>query len=178
MNRDSTRAASRESGVVVRELVAGDVDAVVALSIRAWEPVFVSFRDLLGPRLYERFYPDWKSQQAADVRAALDANPTWIGECDGAVAGFVNVIFRPDDASGEIYMIAVDPAFQRRRVAATLTDHALDEMRARGLTLATVGTGADPGHAPARRTYEAAGFTPWHQVLYVRLLDAGVPIGE
>jgi ribosomal protein S18 acetylase RimI-like enzyme len=68
-------------------------------------------------------------------------------------------------------MIAVDPTYQRRGVAGTLTDLALDEMRARGLTLATVGTGADPGHAPARRTYEAAGFTPWPSVLYVRMLD-------
>jgi ribosomal protein S18 acetylase RimI-like enzyme len=148
-----------------------DVDAIVDLSLRAWEPVFASFLDLLGPRLFGRFYPEWKSQQATDVRAALAANLTWVGVCDGAVAGFVNVIMKTDDLSGEIYMIAVDPTYQRRGVAGTLTNLALDEMRARGLTLATVGTGADPGHAPARRTYEAAGFTPWPSVLYVRMLD-------
>jgi ribosomal protein S18 acetylase RimI-like enzyme len=159
------------SGIATREMRADDVDVVVDLSIRAWEPVFASFLDLLGPRLFARFYPDWKSQQASDVRDALEANLTWVGTCDGAVAGFVNVIMKPDDKSGEIYMIAVDPRYQRRGVASTLTNLALDEMRSRGLTLATVGTGADPGHAPARRTYEAAGFTPWPSVLYVRMLD-------
>jgi hypothetical protein len=33
-----------------------------------------------------------------------------------------------------------------------------------------IGTGGDPGHAPARRTYEAAGFTPLPLVRYYRLL--------
>jgi len=45
-------------------------------------------------------------------------------------------------------------------------------MRSHGVTLATVATGADPGHGPARRTYESAGFMPWPNMLYVQLLDA------
>jgi ribosomal protein S18 acetylase RimI-like enzyme len=164
-------ARMRTAAVTVRAIEPGDVDAVVGFSVQAWEPVFQSFQQLLGPRLFARFYPEWQRQQADDVRAAIETNPTWVGVCDGAVAGFVNVKFDEAESSGEIYMIAVDPSFQRRGVAGTLTEHALDEMRARGLTLATVGTGADPGHAPARRTYEAAGFTPWPHVTYVRMLD-------
>ena len=74
------------------------------------------------------------------------------------------------DRSAEIYMIAVDPAVQRRGVASLLTEHALDEMRTRGMDLAIVATGGDPGHAPARATYEKAGFTPCPQVWYSRLL--------
>jgi hypothetical protein len=31
-------------------------------------------------------------------------------------------------------------------------------MKEFGMALATVGTGADPSHAPARRAYEKAGF--------------------
>ena len=45
-------------------------------------------------------------------------------------------------------------------------------MRNHGITLATVATGAEPGHAPARRTYESTGFTPWPNVLYVQHLDS------
>jgi hypothetical protein len=62
----------------------------------------------------------------------------------------VNVILTPDDASGEIYMIAVDPRFQRDGVAATLTHRALEAMRSRGITLGTDG-GGDSGAAPAGR---------------------------
>jgi hypothetical protein len=43
-------------------------------------------------------------------------------------------------------------------------------MRARGIDLATVSTGGDPGHAAARRTYESAGFTAFPQVWYAKLL--------
>jgi hypothetical protein len=32
-------------------------------------------------------------------------------------------------------------------------------MREAGMRIAIVGTGEDPGHAPARRTYEKVGYT-------------------
>ena len=95
---------------------------------------------------------------------------TWVAITDGELTGFVNVIFNDSERSGEIYMIAVDPTAQREGIATRLTEFALDEMRARGLDLAIVATGGDPGHAPARRTYEKAGFTACPQVWYSMLL--------
>ena len=38
--------------------------------------------------------------------------------------------------------------------------------------MALVGTGGDPGHAPARRAYEQAGFTALPIVNYVKKLIA------
>ena len=90
---------------------------------------------------------------------------------DTTVTGFVNVSFNAEDASAEIYMIAVDPAYQQQGIATELIEFALDEMRRRGITLATVGTGGDPGHEPARQAYEKLGFTPFPQVFYSKLLD-------
>ena len=154
----------------IRRSTAGDADDVVALSLGAWAPVFASFRAVLGDDLYERVHPDWEIGQAAAVREALATHETWVATTDDKVTGFVNVIFEDSEGSGEIYMIAVDPAAQRRGIATRLTEVALDEMRARGLDLAIVATGGDPGHAPARRTYEKAGFTACPQVWYSRLL--------
>ena len=37
-----------------------------------------------------------------------------------------------------------------------------------GMTTVMVETGGDPGHAPARATYEAAGFRPLPTVKYFR----------
>ena len=153
-----------------RAATAADTDRIVELSLAAWAPVFESFRAVLGDDLYQRVHPDWTTHQAASVRDAIERHETWVSVVDGAVGGFVNVIFDPQESSGEIYMIAVDPAVQRRGIATALTEHALAEMRARGLTLATVATGGDPGHAPARATYEKAGFTACPQVWYARLL--------
>ena len=84
--------------------------------------------------------------------------------------GFVNVAFNEAEHSGEIYMIAVDPRAQRTGIASALTEFALHQMRARGLTLAIVATGGDAGHAPARATYEKAGFTGCPQVWYAKQL--------
>jgi ribosomal protein S18 acetylase RimI-like enzyme len=151
-------------------------DRVVELSLAAWEPVFASFRHVLGDHLYRRIHPDWRAAQADSVREALDRSETWVSVTAGLVTGFVNVTFDQTEHSGEIYMIAVDPAYQRQGIASRLTEHALEEMRARGLDLAIVATGGDPGHAPARRTYERAGFTGVPQVWYAKLLtDAAEP---
>ncbi len=67
-------------------------------------------------------------------------------------------------------MIAVDPRVQRRGIGSLLTERALEEMRARDIDLAIVATGGDPGHAPARATYDKAGFTPVPQVWYSKLI--------
>jgi ribosomal protein S18 acetylase RimI-like enzyme len=154
----------------VRPFEQADQEAIVALSLRAWEPVFASFRRVLGDELYQRVHPDWERDQAASVTDALTRHDTWVALIDRTIVGFVNVTFDVEQRSGEIYMIAVDPSAQRQGVAALLTELALDEMRARGLDLAIVATGGDPGHAPARHTYEKAGFTPFPQVWYSRLL--------
>jgi ribosomal protein S18 acetylase RimI-like enzyme len=148
-----------------------DTDRIVELSLAAWAPVFESFRTLMGEALYHRVHPDWEADQAAAVRDALDRHTTWVATVASRVCGFVNVSFDDDARSAEIYMIAVDPSAQQSGIGSRLTDHALDEMRDRGIDLAIVATGGDPGHAPARRTYEKAGFTGVPQVWYARLLD-------
>lgn len=154
----------------IRRMLADDRAAIVELSLSAWAPVFASFRAVLGDRLYQRVHPDWEHDQADSVRDALDRNETWVAVDGGAVVGFVNVTFDQPARSAEIYMIAVDPRAQQRGIGTRLTEVALDEMRARDIDLAIVATGGDPGHAPARATYEKAGFTGCPQVWYARSL--------
>jgi hypothetical protein len=52
-----------------------------------------------------------------------------------------------------------------------LTQHAVEQMRAAGRELAIVNTGGDPGHAPARATYERAGFVSLPQRQYFLLIE-------
>lgn len=157
----------------MRAYEATDRDAVIEMALRAWEPVFESFEAVFGRDIYRRLYPDWRAHQAGSVRTALDTNETWVTVANERVTGFVNVVFDTDQAAGEIYMIAVDPQAQRQGLATELMEFALAEMRRRGLTLATVGTGGDAGHLPARRVYEKLGFAPFPQVLYTKLLEPG-----
>lgn len=158
------------SDTTIRSYEPTDADRIVTLSLAAWEPVFASFRAVFGDELYLRIHPDWESSQSGSVREALVSHDTWVSVTGGVVSGFVNVTFDLAERSAEIYMIAVDPAFQRRGIASRLTDVALGEMRARGVDLAIVATGGDPGHAPARATYEKAGFVGCPQVWYAKSL--------
>jgi GNAT superfamily N-acetyltransferase len=60
-------------------------------------------------------------------------------------------------------MLTVDPLVQRQGIGTALTSFAVQQLRDAGMRLAVVGTGGDPGHAPARRVYEkpASSVCPW-----------------
>ena len=136
------------------------LDAVICLSLRAWSPVFDSIQDAMNADLYRELYPDWRvSQQKAveDVCAAEDTN-VWVAIDADSTVGFVAVKLDSESSMGEVYMVAVDPDFQGRGIGTALMEFALAWMKDSGMSVAMVKTGSDPGHAPARRTYEKMGF--------------------
>jgi GNAT superfamily N-acetyltransferase len=51
-----------------------------------------------------------------------------------------------------------DPAAQDQGIGMALTAKATDWLCASGMRMAMIDTGGDPGHAPARRVYEKAGY--------------------
>ena len=137
------------------------LDAVIRLSLRAWAPVFDSIQKAMDFDVYGAFYPDdWRvSQQKAVEEVCTDAGTkVWVAIDSGSTVGFVAVKLHLESSMGEIYMIAVDPDYQRRGIGAALTEFALDWMKVAGMSVAMVETGGDPGHAPARYTYEKMGF--------------------
>lgn len=143
----------------IRPFELADLESVVALSLRAWEPVFQSIERSLDPDIYRELHPDWRVSQRNAVTAVCSEKEShvWIAEIDDKAAGFVAIRLHPNRL-GEIYMLAVEPALQRRGLGKALTEFGLEWLRKAGSTVAMVETGADPGHAPARRTYEKCGF--------------------
>ncbi len=137
------------------------LDAIVRLSLRAWEPVFESLKTAMLPDVYRAFYADdWRAAQRRAVESVCaDENvPVWVALEETRTVGFVALKLHPEDRMGEVYMIAVDPDFQRRGFATRLTRHSDEWFKNAGMSIVMVETGGDPGHAPARRTYEAVGF--------------------
>jgi len=137
------------------------LDAVIRLSLLAWTPVFDSIQNAMDFDVYRAFYPDdWRvSQQKAVEEVCADADTkVWVAIDSGSTVGFVAVKLHFESSMGEIYMIAVDPDYQRRGIGTALTQFALDWMKVAGMSVAMVETGGDPGHAPARCTYEKLGF--------------------
>jgi GNAT superfamily N-acetyltransferase len=159
--------------VKIRPFEPSDLDQVVALSLRAWEPVFASLRDLLGDPLFLRLHPDWRADQTTVVEESCSREDldVFIADSDGRVVGFVGVALNVHRTGmGEIEIIAVDADHQRLGIATQLTNHALGHMRQQGMNMAMVETGGDPGHGPARATYSATGFTLLPVARYFRLL--------
>ena len=146
----------------VRPLEDRDVEAVVDLSLRAWAPAFASLERVLGSEIFRRQHPDWREDQRRAVEDVCDpeGGHVWIAEVGASTVGFVAIqLHRPEQSMGEISMLAVDPDYQGGGIGTALTEFALDRLKDAGMTVATVETGGDPGHAAARRTYEKAGYT-------------------
>jgi ribosomal protein S18 acetylase RimI-like enzyme len=90
----------------------------------------------------------------------------------GRPVGFVAIALNAfHERMGVIDIIGVDPDYQRRGISSRLTEVATEHMRSRGMDIAVVETGGDPGHAPARAAYRTAGFTLLPIARYFRLLD-------
>jgi ribosomal protein S18 acetylase RimI-like enzyme len=156
--------------VPIRPVGAPDVDDLVRLSLMAWEPVFRSFEQLLGPSVYTLIWPDWRTGQIEAIEAVCqggEKTTVWVAEADGMVVGFVAYELH-EDKTGEVQLLAVHPAHQNRGIGTELNIFALKKMKDSGMVMARVETGGDPSHAPARRSYEKAGYTALPLVRYFK----------
>ena len=84
-----------------------------------------------------------------------------------AIAGFVCSTLDVEKRTGEIGLNAVHPDHAGRGLGTWMYEHVLARMKELGAALATVGTGGDPSHTPARRAYDKAGFGPALPSLYL-----------
>lgn len=137
------------------------LDTIKSLSLRAWSPVFDSIQNAMDIDVYQSFYPDgWQQGQLNAVESVCTTADmkVWVAISSDLTVGFVAVKLHSDSSMGEIYMIAVDPDYQRQGIGSALIEFALNWMKAAGMSVAMVETGGDPGHTPARCTYEKLGF--------------------
>ncbi len=142
---------------------------MVQLSLLAWEPVFAAWEQILGPKLYPiAIYSDWRKSQKEVVEKVCNDEKiiTCVVEVDGEVVGFVSYELNDKSKIGEVQLLAVHPDYQNQGIGTALNLYALQKLKESGMKLAVVGTGGDDGHAPARRSYEKAGYTGLPLVRY------------
>lgn len=157
----------------IRPFVPNDINDIVELSLLAWEPVFTTWEKILGADLYPiAIYPDWRKGQQETVEKVCNDEKiaTWVAEVDGKVVGFVAYELNDTNKVGEVQMLAVHPEYQNHGIGTELNTFALQKLKEGGMKLAVVGTGGDEGHAPARRSYEKAGYTGLPLVRYYKAL--------
>lgn len=147
---------------LIRACAPSDLPTLHAIRTAAFAPVFASFRSIVGADIAALGLASAEKEQAdlLDAIASPGSGHTLaIAEIKGQAVGFVS--WKPDIAPGvgEITLNAVHPDHGGQGVGTALYEHALAALKAAGMQLATVGTGGDPSHAPARRAYEKAGFS-------------------
>jgi len=147
--------------MLIREFEAGDLPALQRIRQIAFAPIFQSFRAIVGQAIGETAFSCADAEQAkllSDICAMQSRYTVLVAVFDREIAGFVS--YAVDDATrvGEIGLNAVDPSHAGKGIGTALYLHALARMKEAGMAVATVSTGADPSHAPARRAYSKAGF--------------------
>lgn len=147
----------------IRLFEPGDLPALHCIRAAAFKPVFQSFREIVGEQIAAVAFADAEAEQAKLLDDLCETKPdqqVYVVERDGEIVGFCTVLLDRKTKLGEIGLNAVDPKHAGKGVGSWMYEFALEQMKQNGMTVATVGTGGDPSHAPARRAYENAGFGP------------------
>jgi len=151
------------SGHNIRQFEPGDLLAIQRIRKAAFEPVFRSFREIVGEKIATLAFAHADEEQARlldDICAAGSGHHVLVRTIGDEIVGFVSFTIDTAKRTGEIGLNAVHPAEAGQGIGTGMYENVLARMKELGVALATVGTGGDPSHAPARRAYAKAGFGP------------------
>jgi ribosomal protein S18 acetylase RimI-like enzyme len=153
--------------VIIRPFKNSDINDLIKLTLLVFEPVFISFEKILGPRIYPFIYPDWRKIQEEGIEKISHNNKIClcVAEVDEKVVGYIAYEFY-DDTTAEVQLLAVHPEYQNHGIGTQLNTYALKKMKEGGMRMAIVSTVGDESHGPARRSYEKAGYTALPLVKY------------
>ena len=147
---------------VVRRAGVADAAALAGLHIKAWQWAYrgqlpAAYLDDLAASFDRRL--EWRREMLSRPRPE---DRTWVVETPGGIVGFADTGPSPaDDAlpgTAVLFTIYLDEAAAGRGIGRMLHTHALEDLRQRGYSSATLWVLAS--NARARRFYEMAGWRP------------------
>lgn len=156
----------------IRPVSEQDRDPLIEMVWLAFEPIFRSFKQMMGDDVFAVVYPDWKKTQREMIENFYKDEKwnAYVADIDGTAVGLIVYVLNMDLKIGEVELLMLHPDYQNQGIGAALNDFVLEKMKEGGMAVAVVGTGGDPSHAAARRSYEKAGYTAFPQVWYYRKL--------
>lgn len=148
-------------GCSIRRFSPSDFKKVDEVREAAFRPVFKSFREIVGDKIASVAFANAEREQAEYLEslcAPQSGKEVYVVERDGEQVAFFCIALDHTSKVGELDLNAVHPDHQGEGIAVWMYSWAIDRMKQAGMSVATVGTGGDKSHAPARRAYEKAGF--------------------
>lgn len=158
---------------IIRPAKEDDLETIKQIAVEAWEPVYQSFRRMMGDELFEGIHGNWRTDKAAQVAGHYRSYPelTLVTEYDGQVVGFITYNLFERKKLGVIGNNAIHPKYQGKGLGTKQYQKVIEIFRENGMLYAQVTTGSDGSHAPARAAYEKVGFEPMiHIAQYYRKL--------
>jgi len=138
-----------------------DLPVMQRIRAAAFAPIFQSFRDIVGDEISGIALADADAEQAELLDSLCTqgaGHQLFVAVVDDEITGFVSFSLDRHKQTGEIGLNAVHPDHAGHGIGAAMYKFVMERMKDSGMLIATVGTGGDPSHAPARRAYEKAGF--------------------
>ena len=161
-------------GYTIRTARPEDADAAGQIAVTAWEPIYAGYVGQMGEEIHRTVTKGWRDAKIASVVNFFTPRPdrgAFVAEDDGVIVEFVTYFMDVNKCIGEVCNNAVAPNRQCEGIATALYDAVMRVFTENGMKAATVSTGADDAHAPARRAYEKAGFgNPVYSVRYYKTL--------
>lgn len=148
-------------GLSFRRAELSDRSNLESLRLESFKPIFSSFRKILGDEIYELAQKKEDEEQKEILAEMFSTDSKWqlfVAELNSEIVGFVSIQVNLETAVGEIGLNAVKPSYSGKGIGTKMYDFANAEMKKAGMRVATVATGGDESHLPARRAYEKAGF--------------------
>ena len=139
-----------------------DLPTMEEIRQKAFRPVFASFQNILGDEIYSIAQEPEDNKQSELLSSMLAPDSEWqlfVFELSQQVIGFVSVQLGRETKVGEIGLNAVHPDYSGKGFGTEMYKFAIEIMKESGMQVATVATGGDISHAPARRAYEKSGFS-------------------
>ena len=150
---------------MIRKFKREDLPVIMDIGNRAWRGIYKMFRETYGDELFRLITPDETTSKGKQIKAHCERHPEWVLVCEaeGRVVGFVTFSLNTDRKIGTIGNNAKDPDCGLKGIGQEMYKAAFEYFREHGMTYASVHTGLDHAHAPARRAYERAGFNICHE---------------
>ena len=144
----------------IREAAPGDAAALADIHVRSWQ---AAYRGQLSDQYLDGLTAaDRLEQHRRTLEEPRPDFRTWVAEDEGAIVGFavtgISEDADADDKTAEVYAIYLEPGRVGTGVGRGLFTHAVDDLRERGFTSATLWV--LESNEPARRFYEIAGWKP------------------
>ena len=145
----------------IRDSKESDLPVLEDIRQKAFTPIFDSFRSILGDQIYSLAQEPEDNLQSKLLNDMFLPESLWrifVAELSGEIVGFVSIRMNIDSKVGEIGLNAVNPDHSGQGIGTEMFNFATNKMRLGGMQVATVATGGDRSHEPARRAYEKSGF--------------------